>query len=193
MAAGECLPPLSAALAAELSCLHGYQCASPMRKKGKTGTCCPGPPAPVDPTQRQPLATQRQPLAPDGPPDGVMVKGIVPCTANGYDPNGVWWYLSFELSEQRVNELIPDEIVAWDYKASAKKYGWAREMWSWQHGEWHWGLVYCVGIIYAAQCDGVSTTSKIRDLVTDLSDPYPWWVCQALSKITSLSTASAVL
>ena len=180
MAAGECLPPLSAARAAELSCLHGYQCASPMRKKGKTGTCCPGDcPGP--------------PLAPDGPPDGVEVIGIVPCSADGADPNGPWWYMTFKLSEQRVNELFPDENVAWQYKASAKKNGWARGVWSWQHGHWHWASEYCVPMIFAARCDASpSAVRKIGDHIADLSAPYPWWVCQALSKITSPSTASAL-
>ena len=84
-----------------------------MRKKGKTEAA----------VGASVLPTQRQPLAPDGPPDGVEVIGIVPCSADGADPNGPWWYMTFKLSEQRVNELFLDENVAWQYKESAKKMG----------------------------------------------------------------------
>ena len=106
-------------------------------------------------------------------PDGVEVLRAVRCNSHGADASGPWWCVTFKLSEQRVNQLFPDQNVAGVYKEYAKVSGswWAKPVFkrSGQHG--YWEHENCVPMIFAARGD--TSPSTARDRIVDLRAPSP--------------------
>ena len=109
--------------------------------------------------------------------NGVEVIRTVRCHSRGADASGPWWRVTFEPSEQRVNQLFPDENVAGMYKEYAKVSGswWAKLVFKRSGQRCCWEHEYFVPMIFAARRDASPATSS--DGIVDLRDPLPRWVC----------------